>query len=132
MHPTGMLRIGELSSEERAIYNTLKPERLPEHVAKRKKRVEESGVGAELDAAAIPIHPLALKAEEDGWVPSALALALHGGEDYELLFTAPKWTAIPRRIACARLRRLRGLRQRRRLPGTEDRCSPPWRGAAGS
>ena len=33
MHPTGMLRIGELTSEERAIYNTLKPERLPEHVA---------------------------------------------------------------------------------------------------
>jgi len=60
---------------------------------------EESGVAAELDAAAIPIHPLAAQAEEDGWVPSALALALHGGEDYELLFTAPKWTAIPRRIA---------------------------------
>jgi len=33
LHPTGMLRIGELTSEERAIYNTLKPERLPEHVA---------------------------------------------------------------------------------------------------
>ncbi len=33
MHPTGMLRIDELTSEERAIYNTLKPERLPEHVA---------------------------------------------------------------------------------------------------
>jgi undecaprenyl diphosphate synthase len=28
-----MLRIDELTSEERAIYNTLKPERLPEHVA---------------------------------------------------------------------------------------------------
>lgn len=60
---------------------------------------EESGVAAELDAAAIPIHPLALQAERDGWVPSALALALHGGEDYELLFTAPKWTRIPRKIA---------------------------------
>jgi thiamine-monophosphate kinase len=60
---------------------------------------EESGVAAELDAAAIPVHPLALRAEEDGWVPSAMDLALHGGEDYELLFTAPKWTAIPRRIA---------------------------------
>jgi undecaprenyl diphosphate synthase len=33
LHPTNMLRIGELTSEERAIYNTLKPERLPEHVA---------------------------------------------------------------------------------------------------
>ncbi|HEY1578747.1 MAG TPA: isoprenyl transferase [Terracidiphilus sp.] len=28
-----MLRVNELSSEERAIYNTLKPERLPQHVA---------------------------------------------------------------------------------------------------
>jgi len=60
---------------------------------------EESGLAAEIDAAAIAIHPLALKAEEDGWVPSALALALHGGEDYELLFTAPKWSRIPRKIA---------------------------------
>jgi undecaprenyl diphosphate synthase len=33
LHPTGMLRIGELTSEERAIYNTLKPECLPGHVA---------------------------------------------------------------------------------------------------
>ena len=60
---------------------------------------EESGLAAELDAAAIPIHPLALQAESDGWVPSAIALALHGGEDYELLFTAPKWSRVPRRIA---------------------------------
>jgi thiamine-monophosphate kinase len=60
---------------------------------------EESGLAAELDAAAIPIHPLALQAEHDGWVPSAMALALHGGEDYELLFTSPKWSRIPRKIA---------------------------------
>jgi undecaprenyl diphosphate synthase len=33
LHPTGMLRINELSADERAIFNTLKPERLPEHVA---------------------------------------------------------------------------------------------------
>ena len=60
---------------------------------------EESELAAELDAAAIPIHPLASQAEADGWVPSALALALHGGEDYELLFTAPRWSRIPRKIA---------------------------------
>ena len=30
---SGSLRIDELSSEERSIYNTLKPERLPQHVA---------------------------------------------------------------------------------------------------
>jgi len=60
---------------------------------------EESGLAAEVDAAAIPIHTLARQAEDEGWVPSALGLALHGGEDYELLFTAPKWSRIPRKIA---------------------------------
>lgn len=33
MYPAGTLRIHELSAEERAIYATLKPERLPEHIA---------------------------------------------------------------------------------------------------
>jgi undecaprenyl diphosphate synthase len=33
MNPAGTLRINELSAEERAVYATLKPERLPEHVA---------------------------------------------------------------------------------------------------
>ncbi len=50
---------------------------------------EESGVTAELDAAVIPLHPLAARA------PRALELALHGGEDYELLFTAPPNRRIP-------------------------------------
>ena len=39
------------------------------------------------------------KAEKDGWIPSALHLALHGGEDYELLFTASRRTKIPAKIA---------------------------------
>ncbi|HVC47593.1 MAG TPA: isoprenyl transferase [Terracidiphilus sp.] len=33
MHPSGTLRIHELTAEERAVYASLKPERLPEHVA---------------------------------------------------------------------------------------------------
>ena len=33
MYPAGMLRIHELTAEERAVYATLKPESLPEHVA---------------------------------------------------------------------------------------------------
>lgn len=33
MYPSGMLRIHELTAEERAVYATLRPERLPEHVA---------------------------------------------------------------------------------------------------
>lgn len=46
-----------------------------------------SGVGIDLDAAAIPVHPDAMKlAEEDG--SSALEHALQDGEDYELLFSS--------------------------------------------
>ncbi|MGF1469852.1 MAG: thiamine-phosphate kinase [Sandaracinaceae bacterium] len=47
-----------------------------------------SGVGAEVEEAALPLHPdlvaLAAAHGHDG-----VALALGGGEDYELLFTAP-------------------------------------------
>ncbi len=55
----------------------------------------ESGVGAVVDSSALPLHSLlvALPADE------ALRLALHGGEDYELLFTARPSTRVPRRIA---------------------------------
>jgi len=60
---------------------------------------EESELAAEIEAATIPIHPLAKKAESDGWIPSALHLALHGGEDYELLFTASPRTKMPAKIA---------------------------------
>lgn len=49
---------------------------------------EESGLAAEVDVAALPIAPGA-----------TLAQALHGGEDYELLFTAPASMGLPRRIA---------------------------------
>jgi thiamine-monophosphate kinase len=49
---------------------------------------EESGVAAEVDAAALPLHPAA-----------TLAQALHGGEDYELLFTARSSARLPRAIA---------------------------------
>ena len=49
---------------------------------------EESGVAAEIDATLLPIHPGA-----------SLSLALHGGEDYELLFTAPATARVPRKIA---------------------------------
>jgi thiamine-monophosphate kinase len=48
----------------------------------------ESGVAAEVDADALPIYPAA-----------TLAQALHGGEDYELLFTTPPTARVPRAIA---------------------------------
>jgi thiamine-monophosphate kinase len=58
----------------------------------------ESGVGAVIDVAALPIHPLALGATE-----RALELALNGGEDYELLFTAPAAVRMPRSVAGVRI-----------------------------
>jgi thiamine-monophosphate kinase len=60
---------------------------------------DESNLAAEIASTAIPIHPMAQLARAAGWTPSALDLALHGGEDYELLFTAPPKTQIPRTIA---------------------------------
>jgi thiamine-monophosphate kinase len=51
---------------------------------------EESGVGAELEADAIPIARAA-----------TMLQALHGGEDYELLFTASEKKSVPREIAGA-------------------------------
>ena len=57
---------------------------------------EESGVGAEIDAAAVPrAHVGKPRREVD------LNLALHGGEDYELLFTAPVGRKVPGKIGGA-------------------------------
>jgi thiamine-monophosphate kinase len=55
---------------------------------------EESRVGARLFASALPRASVGKAVEIVG-----LDLALHGGEDYELLFTARPNTKIPRRIA---------------------------------
>ncbi|HEY0547148.1 MAG TPA: thiamine-phosphate kinase, partial [Pyrinomonadaceae bacterium] len=46
---------------------------------------DESGVGAQLDAARIPVDASLL--QPGGRDDDALSLALHGGEDFELLFT---------------------------------------------
>jgi len=55
---------------------------------------EESGTGAELLAPAIPRARVGKRR-----VPVDMLHALHGGEDYELLFTAPRNTRVPNRIA---------------------------------
>ena len=44
-----------------------------------------AGCGARLETACVPVHPDALTAFPE----QALAMALNGGEDYELLFAAP-------------------------------------------
>jgi thiamine-monophosphate kinase len=68
---------------------------------------EESGVAAEVDATALPIG-----------LGANLAQALHGGEDYELLFTAPATARLPRAIAGVQVTRIgRILKARAGRPG---------------
>jgi thiamine-monophosphate kinase len=65
----------------------------------------ESGVAAEVDAALLPLSPGA-----------SLEQALHGGEDYELLFTAPPSVRLPQSIAgvsVTRIGRILGPRAHR-------------------
>jgi thiamine-monophosphate kinase len=50
-------------------------------------------VAAEVNAAALPLG------QSSGQAAVSLAMALHGGEDYELLFTAPASANLPRKIA---------------------------------
>jgi thiamine-monophosphate kinase len=54
-----------------------------------------SNVSAELDLAALPLHPLAAALDDRAQINALL----HGGEDYELLFTAAPSTKIPRSLA---------------------------------
>ncbi len=61
----------------------------------------ESGVGAEVELDALPIHPLALREGEE-----AVQLALDGGEDHELLFAAPAAVRMPRSIAGVKVTRI--------------------------
>ena len=55
---------------------------------------EASGVAAELDAALLPAHALTMELAS----AAQIAAMLHGGEDYELLFTARPSANIPRAI----------------------------------
>lgn len=56
---------------------------------------QESAVSAVVQAAALPLHPLVLQAS----AAESLRFALHGGEDYELLFTASPKMRVPPSIA---------------------------------
>jgi thiamine-monophosphate kinase len=67
---------------------------------------EESGVAAEIDPALLPVHPGA-----------NLDYALHGGDDYELLFTASPNARIPQKIGGVAITRIgRILPARRNRP----------------
>jgi thiamine-monophosphate kinase len=72
-----------------------------------------SGVSAEVDQSAIPIHPLARKLGP----AEALNASLNGGEDYELLFAAPASIRMPRQLAGIPITRIgRFTRKRAKHP----------------
>jgi thiamine-monophosphate kinase len=71
---------------------------------------EESGVGAELLAEAIPRAIVGKPPREVD-----LELALHGGEDYELLFTVPTRKPVPSRIAKVPITQIGYITRRRKI-----------------
>jgi len=62
---------------------------------------EESGVGAEIESASLPVAAVGKSARRVD-----LRLALHGGEDYELLFTAAARKKVPSQIAGVGVRQI--------------------------
>jgi thiamine-monophosphate kinase len=74
---------------------------------------EESGVGAEIEVAAIPRARVGRPARQVGF-----DLALHGGEDYELLFTSAR--KIPATVAGVQVTRIGRITRRRGMVRVED------------
>jgi thiamine-monophosphate kinase len=67
------------------------------------------GLCAEIEQVALPIHPLARKLDRS----AALKAALHGGEDYELLFAAPASILMPTSLAGVPITRIGSFKRRR-------------------
>lgn len=71
---------------------------------------EESGVGAEIRSDAIPRATAGRPAG-----PISLDQALHGGDDYELLFSSPSSNRVPRRILGVPITRIGEITRKREL-----------------
>jgi thiamine-monophosphate kinase len=71
---------------------------------------EESGVGAEILANAIPRAVIDKPAHEVD-----LKFALHGGDDYELLFTSPRGKRVPAKIAGVPIAEIGYVRRGKRI-----------------
>lgn len=70
---------------------------------------EESGVGAVVSESSIP------RAHTSPAATSTLHFALHGGEDYELLFTVPRGKRVPRTLGGVRLTRIGEILREKRV-----------------
>jgi thiamine-monophosphate kinase len=80
---------------------------------------EESGVGAQIDASLIPRARVGNPAQA-----VELDVALHGGEDYELLFTVRPGKHIPTRIAGVPLTQIGHVTRSRKILLTNPKGSP--------
>ena len=84
---------------------------------------EESGVGAEIQAEAIPVAKIGRPQRRVD-----LRFALHGGDDYELLFTTPRGKYIPARIAGVKVTLIGQITRGKRVllikNGTRTRLAP--------
>jgi thiamine-monophosphate kinase len=69
---------------------------------------DESEVGAELDVEAIPVGRIGRRRVD-------VHFALHGGEDYELLFTAPRGKRVPPQIAGVAVTQIGRVRRGRKV-----------------
>jgi thiamine-monophosphate kinase len=80
---------------------------------------EESGVGAEILEQAVPKASIGRPAHAVD-----LRFALHGGEDYELLFTAPRGKRIPSRIAGVGVTRIGQIKRTTRIVMIDQHGTP--------
>jgi thiamine-monophosphate kinase len=79
---------------------------------------EESQVGAELEAQAIPRSQIERNKVSREKEPVALKLALHGGDDYELLFTSA--AQVPPKVAGVRVTRIGRITKARGMRLLQD------------
>jgi len=84
---------------------------------------EESAVGAHIEADSIPLARIGRPTR-----PVDLKSALHGGDDYELLFTAPRHKRVPSRIAAVPITQIGHINKSKRIvlskAGTETELKP--------
>lgn len=67
-------------------------------------------MGAEVESTAVPRAEVGKSGHE-----VSLDLALHGGEDYELLFTSPRGKRIPARIAGVPITQIGHITRRQKI-----------------
>jgi thiamine-monophosphate kinase len=80
---------------------------------------EESGVGAQIDASALPLARIGGSKHQ-----VELGFALHGGEDYELLFTTPPRVQVPKSIAGVPITKIGHVTQGEKMRLTSPAAKP--------